>query len=224
MEEFFTAWQRNITSIISSLYWALVGALLVVFDFNVVVEGTTEISIDIAHDLIGYLLLLIAIIRLRRVYVDARYVAYMHYIAIALVLSMVIIIYTMIASQHSLVTDAIMHFSNILNWIALVVFGEAMRRLCTVFNLQESHRGWTITKWLLVAIYLVPFALFEVVRLFLSRSNHNLFLTLQIHTMPPFLIALVILTAIIPLVYIWKSTLRMRREAMAVARYYAESV
>jgi hypothetical protein len=188
-----------------AIFW---GGLLVVIDFSFSsTTNGTGFKLDILNDTLGWILILWGVVQLRGFAVDARFASRM---GIAVLFAIINLINSL---REFIVTDWpewVGIFSLLLgigNLVAIVLFCSAMIQLAMAAGLERSPDSWRTTRILFIVIYVVPLGLFWLAALVAMATGESF----NINLGPAFL--LVLLLFLVPLVHLFVSTSRMRREA-----------
>jgi len=166
---------------------------------------------DLFNDVVGALLIAWGVFRLGGFQVHDRYRLAMRFVQI------MSLMYIAAAVNAYLHYDEIprsiaflLHLYGIAKMAATVVFCVAMRWLCLAAGLTRSQRSWKTTTILFTVVYLVPWGLLHLVWIgcIITGKSFNVHIGLAV------LLVLVIFA--VPLIHLFVSTSRMRREAASI--------
>lgn len=197
--------ESDIVRAVTPLRLVFLGGLLCVIDVSI--DG-----FDLLPDLLGLLLICVAVIRLRRFRVDDRYHSVMTAVAAAAVVSTGIWIFDQLPTRLPPLVSALRMLFSLLELAAIVAFALAMRWLAVAAGLDRAARSWQVTTVLFVAIYLLPLGLFDLVAVGALVTGSSFSFDLG-----PAGFFLLMPVLVLPLIHLFVSTSRMRNEA-AVAR------
>lgn len=186
------------------IFW---GGLLCIFDFTI---GETAnghgFRFDVLSDLLGTVLIAIAVFRLGALPVHDRYASRMKFVKIVSVLAVLDAIQDHFVPPVFALGHLAFNLFGLLTLAAIVIFCIAMRWFCETANMIQASRSWSTTTVLFVAIYLVPLGLLYVVGLLTSAAGASV-------NLDGSFILLVLPIFAIPLIHLFISTSRMKRAA-----------
>jgi len=192
------------------IFW---GGLLWILDLKIsqTVNGVGH-QFDILNDTLGAVLVTWGVLSLAKFPVSDRYTWWMKAISVVSVLTVVNTIHNHFIYR---VPDTIAFLQLALglgSLIAIIAFCTAMGWLCAWAALALSEQSWRLTRMLFVIIYLIPLGLFYLVGVFgmLTRQHFNISLG------PAGM--LLIPVFFIPMIHLFVSTSRMKKEAERVVR------
>lgn len=183
------------------VFW---GGILCVFDFRF--NG-----FDILNDILGAILIICGVFGLANLSVNGPYRRAMLFVKIASLLAIAQAIYAHLDVETPRPVVLLLHLYGIVKMLATVVFCMAMRRLCIAAGLTKSEQSWKTTTILFAVIYLVPWSLLHGVWIIclITGATFNFRLGPEV--------LLILFVFLIPLVHLFISTSRMRREAESVS-------
>jgi hypothetical protein len=191
------------------IFW---GGLLCIFDITFShTQNGYGFKFDILNDALGVLLILIGVVKLAKFTVDDRYDWAMRFVIVVTVVALLDAIRAhFIMPLPDAVSFALSVFG-VVRMATVVVFCVAMGWLCQSRRLPESAASWRVTTWLFVLVYLLPLGLFYVAACYAiaTRTSFNLNLG------PAGLLLLPVFA--LPIIHLFVSTSRMKREALAPA-------
>ena len=181
------------------IFW---GGLLWIFDFKLN-------DFDILNDVLGTILIAVAVTRLARVDVSPRYRSAMKFIKVMAYVSVVTSIVKMTGTNVHILYALI----SLAQLAATIIFSLAMHWFCLEGGLPRSAASWKLTMLLFAAIYAVPLGFSYIAGIIaqLMGTNYNLNLG------PAAL--LLILVFFLPIIHLFISTSRMRKEAAGGGTY-----
>ncbi|MCO6045877.1 hypothetical protein NG895_18410 [Aeoliella sp. ICT_H6.2] len=191
------------------VFW---GGLLCVLDFtfsySTTVNGhTSGVRFDILNDLLGMLLLTFGVYRLKQFDLDGKYRDYMRIVLVVSMINCVIALMDHFVFSRPTLLSVGEQLVSIVTLVATVLFCTAMMQLAQAYALHRSAESWQFTRLLVIVIWAIPFGL-----LYLSTLG-----ALVVGESFPFSIGLlvipVLLAMLVPLVHLFISTSRMKREA-----------
>lgn len=193
--------RRTITPL-RLVFW---GALICVIDVTIT---SGSFKFDILNDLVGALLIAVGVFRLADIRVSERYKGLMRFVQFGAVFAIVSAAMDFISLPHSIAFGVLGSLVSLITLAATIVFCVAMRCFCDEASLARSSRSWRVTTILFVVIYAIPVGLFYVLGLVALASsgslNYRLNSPLALLIVPVFLI---------PLIHLFVSTSRMKRDA-----------
>ena len=186
------------------LFW---GGLLYVLDINFsVTSGGTGWSFDFLNDFVGMLMITWGVFQFDEIVISERYEKSMSFVKV------VSIMLCIDAFSAHFVFDLPSFFSlgltllSIAALAAFVLFCLSMRWLCEDAQLQESVESWKTTTVLAIVIYLIPLGIFYLAVIVAVLAGTYFHLDLG----PMGLLVLSVF--LIPLIHLFVSTSRMKRE------------
>lgn len=183
------------------VFW---GGIVCVFDFRF--NG-----FDILNDILGAILITCGVFGLANLSVNGPYRRAMLFVKIASLLAIAQAIYAHLDVETPRPVVLLLHLYGIVKMLATVVFCMAMRQLCIAAGLTKSEQSWKTTTILFAVIYLVPWSLLHCVWIIclITGATFNFRLGPEV--------LLILFVFLIPLVHLFISTSRMRREAESVS-------
>jgi hypothetical protein len=192
------------------IFW---GGLLCVLDFSI--SNTTTINgqivsgykFDFLNDFLGMLLVTLGIHRLMQFDLDTTYRANM------IVVFVVALVNCFIAFADHFVFDTptplalLLALFSIATLVATILFCTAMLQLADAYGMWHSSVSWRFTRLLVIAIWVVPFGLLNLLMLGVLLTGRSF------HFSIGWFMVLVLLTMLVPLVHLFISTSRMKNEA-----------
>ncbi|WP_442483914.1 hypothetical protein [Aeoliella sp. SH292] len=192
------------------IFW---GGLLCVLDFSI--SSTTTINgqitsgykFDFLNDFLGMLLVTLGIYRLMQFQLDGSYRVNM------MVVFAVSLINCLIAFMDHFVFDTpmplalLMTMFSIATLVATILFCTAMLQLADAYGMWNSSVSWRFTRLLVIAIWVVPFGLLNLLMLGVLLTGRSF------HFNIGWFMVLALLTMLVPLVHLFISTSRMKNEA-----------
>lgn len=182
------------------IFW---GTLVIVLDFSI--NG-----FDLLNDVIGYVLVLIGVLRLAGQDGGPGYAGRMKFVTPMAILALVL----SVLRQLPLPPEVF----GMVAWLSLpilvgtIVFFDAIRQMSGHRGLMRSRASWSVTLLLFLAVYVAPLALFWAVIGLMLLLRRSFFLNL-----PPVLIIPTLIAALVPIVHLFISIRRMQREIAAPA-------
>jgi hypothetical protein len=192
------------------IFW---GGLLCVLDFSIstttTIDGqmTSGFKFDFLNDFLGMLLVTLGIYRLMQFELDGSYGGNM------MVVFAVALINCLIAFMDHFVFDTpmppalLLTLFSIATLVATILFCTAMHQLASAYGLWRSSESWLLTRLLVIAIWVIPFGLLNLLMLGTLLSGRSF------HFNIGWLMALVLLAMLVPLVHLFISTSIMKNEA-----------
>jgi hypothetical protein len=179
------------------VFW---GAIICVFDIRL--NG-----FDVINDVIGAVLIAWGVFRLGGFPVDNRYRRAMLFVKIVSILCIGEAVNAHFRYEVPRPMTFLWHLYGIAKMLATVVFCVAMRWLCIAAGLPNSERSWNTTTVLFAVIYLIPWGLLHIVWIICLITGESFRFDLGPAALP------VLLVFFVPLMHLFVSTSRMRREA-----------
>jgi hypothetical protein len=192
---------RRVISPLRLIFW---GGLICVFDFKIN-------QFDLLNDLVGMIMITWGVFKLSNITVHDRYSTAMLYTKVVAMLSCLDALHGLFAYQVPPFLSTVQSLLGVAAMIATVVFCVAMRWLSIEARLGASARSWRATTVLFTVIYLIPLGVFYCAVAVAGAMGE----TFNIDLGPAGLLLLPLLLA--PLVHLFVSTSRMRREAKVIA-------
>jgi hypothetical protein len=179
------------------VFW---GGIICVFDlrFN---------GFDVVNDILGTVLVAWGVVRLAGVPVDSRYRSMMLFVEVVSLLSITEAVNAHVQYELPRAMVFLLHLYGIAKVAATVVFCLAMRRLCIAAALFRSQESWKTTTILFTVIYLIPWGLLHLVWLACLMTGGSFRFNLGPAALP------ILVIFFLPLIHLFVSTSRMRREA-----------
>ncbi|MBM3248664.1 MAG: hypothetical protein FJZ10_04510 [Candidatus Omnitrophica bacterium] len=184
------------------IFW---GALLCVLSFKL--NG-----LDIFDDTVGWLLICLGVFPLAKQSGGIHHKNFMLFVQIAAVVSLVKqIMFGYFPTPESL--SLILQILGFLTLAGIVVFCMAMRDMAEAHSLDLSKTSWKTTLVLFVAIYAIPFGLFYLFATgaIISGTSFNFNID------NPLLVILILPIFFVPIIHLFISTSRMKKEMTSVA-------
>lgn len=182
------------------VFW---GGVVCVFDvrFN---------RFDILNDVVGAILIACGVFGLGDLRIHRRYRDALLFVKIISVLAVAEAINSHVRYELPRPAYFVLHLYGIAKMLATVVFCLAMRWLCVAGGLTKSERSWKTTTVLFAVIYLAPWGILHLVWIgcIITRRSFN------VNLGPEVLLLLFIF--FIPLIHLFVSTSRMRREVASI--------
>lgn len=192
------------------IFW---GGLLCVFDFTF--SQTTSINgevssgfrFDILNDFIGMLLITAGVFKLTVYEIDSAYRRSMTFIVICSILNCIEAFMGHFIFRSPIVFDIMSNLLGLASLLATVMFCTAMNKLSMAYSLHQSAASWRTTRMLVIAIWAIPLGLLYVIGLGSILTGRPFHLNIGPLIIP------VLLVFVVPLIHLFMSTSRMRREA-----------
>lgn len=203
---------ESVRSTIVPLRLVFWGGLLCVLDIHF--SQTTNgrgFRFDILNDFIGMLLITTAVFRLATFDAGDRYRFSMTVVRTAAVLATLRALQAHFIYEAGPVLSAVLTIVGFFNLVATVMFCRCMRWLAETLGLTRSAASWRVTTILFFWIYLVPIGLLHLTSL-ASRIGGS---GLHFDAGPAGMLLLPVF--FVPLVHLFLSTSRMKREAEGTA-------
>ena len=199
----------GIESVVGPLRLIFWGGILCVLDvkFN---------GFDVLNDVLGALLITWGVLRLGSSQIHERYRQAMLFVQVMALLYVVQAINAYVRYEFPRPLAFLLHVYGIAKMAATVVFCVAMRWLCIATGLVRSRQSWKTTEILFAVVYLIPWGLLHVVWIVCLLTGKSFNFNLG----PAALVILVVF--FVPLIHLFVSTSRMRKEAQAISRHADE--
>lgn len=200
----------GIESLIGPLRLVFWGGLLCVLDvkFN---------GFDLLNDVLGALLLAWGVLRLGCTQIHERYRLAMLFVQVMALLYVAQAINAYVRYEFPRPLTLLLHLYGIAKMAATVVFCMAMRWMCIATGLTRSERSWKTTMILFAAIYLIPWGLLHVVWIVCLIAGATFNIQLGWVVLP------LLIAFFVPLIHLFVSTSRMRREARSICHHDEEN-
>jgi hypothetical protein len=200
----------DVTRAITPLRLIFWGGVLCVLDFTFTFSQKVNgegFKFDLLNDFIGMLMIAFGVFALGRIEAHDRYATAMGFVKLIAVLATIEALHDHLIYSIPSGLSVFFMLLALAELVAIVVFCVAMRWLSNEAGLENAARSWTTTIWLFTLIYLLPLGLFYAAALvaFLTGTSFN------INLGPAGLLLLPVF--LVPLVHLFVSTSRMRREA-----------
>ena len=151
---------------VRQLKWVFWGMLLVAIDIPPVwatIAGRWRI--DPLNDLVGWLLIVVAVARLGRIRVDEpwldRYGSAMKAVKWVAIVSATAAAMGHVVFAHPDTLDLLLAILGLAQLAAGVLFAVCMWRLCTKAELPRAARGWSIFLAVFLTVYVIPSAFYH---------------------------------------------------------------
>ena len=190
------------------IFW---GGILCLFDFKFSwLEGAREgFQIDFINDFVGTILITVGLFRIAPLVRPGRVRGGMYFLAgVAVVSSAAAALDHFIFPRPEALTWATGLLS-LVELASMTLFAACMRVACLDLGLERAARSWLTTAVLFFVVYVLPLGAFHAIGLIsmANRSNFRIDLgPLGLLLLPLFLV---------PLIHLFISTSRMRRDAAA---------
>ena len=202
-----------ITQAVTPLRMIFWGGLLCVFDFTV--SSTTSINgqspsgfrFDFLNDFVGMLLITVGISKLSAFAMDSSFRSSMRFVFACCVLNCVEAFIGHFVFQRPVIFDILSNVLGLASLCAIVMFCTSMHRLSSDFALHRSADSWLTTRILVVILWVIPLGLLYVVGLGALLTGQSFHWDIGVAIIP------VLLVFVVPLIHLFISTSRMRREA-----------
>ena len=190
------------------VFW---GGLLCLLDFKISeIRNGSGWNFDFLNDLAGMLMITGAVFRLGGFDLDRRYDRAMRYVKVVSVLATLRALDAHFIYPEGDLLTLVRHLFGIAVILSLVVFVRSMQRLSDAAGLFRAAASWRFTRLLFLCIYVVPlgllYAAMAVATVTETPFHFNLG-PLGLFVLPLFFV---------PLVHLFMSTSRMKREIGAV--------
>ena len=187
------------------IFW---GGLLCIFDitFSQTTNGQ-GFKCDILDDTLGAILITVGVFKLSAIAVPGRYATVMGFVRIVSVLAVLNTIRAHFIMPLPPMVHVVLNLFGLVTLSAIVAFCVAMRWFCEEASLSGAARSWNVTTWLFVLIYLFPLGLLYLVTGVALASGQSF----NINLGPAGLLLLPVFA--VPVVHLFVSTSRMKREA-----------
>lgn len=203
-----TVRNESIRSAIVPLRLVFWGGLLCVLDIHFSQTSNGRgFRFDILNDFIGMLMITTAVFRLAAFDAGDRYRFSMTLVRIAAVLATLKALQAHVIYEAGPFVSAILTIVGFFNLVATVMFCRCMRWLAETLDLSRSAASWRVTTILFFWIYLVPIGLLHLTSLAARTGGFDF----HFDTGPAGLLLLPVF--FVPLVHLFVSTSRMKREA-----------
>ena len=195
--------EHDVHAAVRSLRLIFWGGLLWILDFKL--NG-----FDVFNDVLATAMIALAVTRLARVEVSPRYRTAMTFVQVVAYLSVITAALKLVGANLGPIYTLV----SLAQLAATIVFALAMRWFCLEGGLPQSAASWRLTMILFAAIYAVPLGFVFIAGLIAqltgSRFNYNLGAA----------VLLLLIVFFVPIVHLFISTSRMRKEAAAGGRGY----
>jgi hypothetical protein len=198
----------DVTRAVTPLRLVFWGGVLCVLDFTFTQTVNGEgFKFDILNDFVAMLMIASGVFALARIETHDRYATAMGFVKLVAVLATFKALHDHFVYHIPSGLSVFFMLLSLAELVAIVVFCVAMRWLSNEAGLENATRSWTTTLWLFALIYLLPLGLFYAAALvaILTGTSFN------INLGPAGL--LLIPVFLVPLIHLFISTSRMRREA-----------
>ena len=162
---------------------------------------------DVLNDTLATILITVGVFRLARFDTERRYASIMRFVKVVAVLSIVQTAQAHMIMERPAAFGMLLTALSLCQVAATVLFCVAMRTLCRQYALSRAAESWRITLILFMVIYAIPLGLFYAAALVALVSGQQF----NINLGPAGLLLLPVFAA--PIVHLFISTSRMRREA-----------
>ncbi len=198
---------------ITPLRLVFCGGLLLVFDLQISQTVNGEgFKFDFLNDTVGAILIAVGVFRLAAIPIHLLYSQVMTFVKIVSVLAIVETAWAHVITkgvpEWLSIGLSLLGFAEM---VAIVCFCVAMRWACDRYGFLRPARSWRVTTILFVLIYLIPLGLFYLVAAVAIAMNESFSFDLG----PLGLLLLPVFA--VPLIHLFVSTSRMKREAEAKA-------
>ncbi|MBN1512808.1 MAG: hypothetical protein JXB13_12410 [Phycisphaerae bacterium] len=211
----------DISRVVSPLHAIFWGGILYIIDVNIGVSANENgWQLDLLNDLLGMVLITWGVIKLAGMDVDASYGKAMVFVSIVAGLSCLEALHAHRVYQVPPLLSFMLSVLGLAQAAAVVVFCVAMRWLSAASHLVASARSWRTTTWLFIIIYAIPIVLTHVAGILAVLAGTSFEYKLNLGAeglglMVP-LLAVVVVVMAIPVIHLFVSTSRMKREAGTV--------
>lgn len=200
---------QEISKIILPLRLIFWGGLICVIDLSISSTANgVGWKIDILDDLVGMLMITWALHVLSSVKVNHSYKVLMTIILVIAVLASIEAFHDHFIYEIPEVISFLFFVFAIIKLLAIVAWCIAMRWLSIKAGLLESVKSWKVTTWLFIIIYLIPLGLFNLACIFAILLGESFYFNLG------FLALLILPIFLVPLIHLFISTSRMKREIL----------
>jgi hypothetical protein len=182
------------------IFW---GGIICVLDFKI--NG-----FDILNDVVGTIMIAWGVFRLGGMSVHEHYSRTMMFVKVVAAVCIFEAVSGHFRYQVNDFVSLLTHLFGMAKVLATVVFCIAMRWLCQAGGLTRSRESWKMTAILFGVIYLVPWGVFHIAGLLATITRRPFHFNLG----PIVLLLLVVF--VVPLVHLFMSTSRMKREAESI--------
>ncbi len=201
---------QNAFTPLRMIFW---GGLLCVFDltfsstssFNG--RGATGFQFDILNDFVGMLLITIGVSRLSRFAIDQRYLSAIRFVYVICILCSIEVFLDHFIFPRPIPLVLILNLLGLASLVATIWFCVCMRRLSIAYGMQQSAQSWVTTQWLVVSIWAIPLGLLYIAGIIAMVTGDSFHFNVGLFIVP------IILVMVVPLLHLFISTSRMRREA-----------
>jgi hypothetical protein len=205
----------SITEAVTPLRMIFWGGLLCIFDLSF--SSTTSINngpptgfrFDVLNDFVGMLLITIAVSKLSAFAIDPFYRSAMRFVFVCAVLNCIEAFVDHFVFPAPAIVDVAWNLLGLASLAATVVFCTCMHRLSWEFSLHRSADSWLTTRWLVIFLWVIPLGLLDLFGLGAMLTGQSFHLDIGLLMLP------VLAVLIVPLVHLFISTSRMRRDAEA---------
>jgi hypothetical protein len=168
---------------------------------------------DICNDVLATILIALAVFRLARIDVSDRYRSAMTFVKVMALISVVrsaVQLFNLDLGSLSILFTLI----SLAQLSATIIFSLSMHWLCREAGMPRSAASWKLTMILFIAIYAVPLGCVYLAGIFAQITGSDFHYNFGAAVVLPALIAF-----FTPIVHLFISTSRMRREAAGGGTY-----
>jgi hypothetical protein len=203
-------WEHPVGRAILPLRLIFWGGLLMIFDLKVSQKVNGEgFQFDVLNDALGAALIAWGVFRLATIPVPGRYAAAMTLVKVTVILAFANAVRAHVIMPLPDAMSVALFVLGLAKLAAIVVFCWAMRRMCLHYDLARAAASWRVTLILFAAIYLVPLGAFYLLAAGTIATGASFHFDLG-------LLGLLVLPVFaLPLVHLFVSTSRMKRDVAA---------
>lgn len=202
-----------ITSAVTPLRLIFWGSLLCVFDFSfsqttaINGEVTSGFRFDVLNDFVGMVLVTIGVSRLAGFAIDGAFVSAMRFVVACSVLNCIEPFFGHFVFRPPPVFGLLANLLGLATLLAIFLFCTCMLRLAIAYGLPHSTVSWFRTRWLVIALWVIPLGLIHLLGLWAFLTGQSFHWNLGLLIIP------LLVVFLIPLIHLFISTSRMRQEA-----------
>jgi len=207
----------DISRVVSPLHAVFWGGILCIIDVYISVSANENgWRLDLLNDFLGMVLITWGVIRLAGMNVDARYGKALVFVSIVAGLSCLEALHAHRVYQVPPLLSFMLSLLGLAQAAAVVVFCMAMRWLSTAGHLVASARSWRTTTWLFAILCGIPMGLVGAAAALAIAVGWPVEYELNPGEESLGLMVSVLIIVAIPIIHLFVSTSRMKREAGTV--------
>lgn len=170
-------------------------------------QVTSGFRFDFLNDFVGMLLITFGVSKLSAFVIDSSYRSSMRFIFVCSILNCIEAFMEHFVFRSPVILDILSNLLGIATLVATVLFCSSMYKLSSTYTLQQSAASWLTTRLLVVVLWVIPLGVLHLIGLGSLITGSSFHLNIGVWAIP------VLIVVLIPLVHLFISTSRMRREA-----------